>query len=125
MFSTAVMSNKAVKILRFSAWWSLLASVAIGVLWLFPKIDSDAHSVHGVLLALFFGVVGMVGSVTILLLIVGMVLHLIKLSGYAMSLKVLWIVIFFLIPPIGEAIYFFLIYDRQRRTLVPGNATPK
>jgi hypothetical protein len=62
--------------------------------------------------------------VTILLLIVGMVLHLINSSGYTTSLKVLWIVIFFLIPPIGEAIYFFVVYNQQWRTSVGPDSCP-
>jgi hypothetical protein len=113
MFSSTVMSVKAARIFQFSAWWTLLASVTIGVLWFFPGANPDSRSIPGVLISLFFGIVGLVGSVTSLLLLVGMLVHLVKVSGFSSFSKVMWLAFFILTLPIGEVIYFFVVYGRS------------
>lgn len=123
MFSRTIMSDKAARIFRFSAWWTMLASVTIAVVLLFPAVNPEIHSVLGVLTSLFLGIVGMVGGITSLVLLVGMVAHLATVSGYGTPLKAMWIAIFFLVLPLGEVIYFFVVYDRLRGTLIQGRAT--
>ncbi len=114
MWSNLIMSAKAKRVFRFCAWWTLLTSVVIGVLLLFPAANVGTSSLPRLLISVFFGLVGMVGSVTSLLLLVGMFAHLLKVSGFSASSKAIWTVIFILLLPIGEVIYFFVAYGRSR-----------
>jgi hypothetical protein len=113
------MSVKAKRVFRFCAWWTLLASIVIGILLLFPAVfdNSGAQSLPGLLISVFFGIVGMIGSVASLVLIVGMFAHLLKVSEFSASSKAIWAIIFILFPLIGQVIYFFTVYVRNRAVL--------
>lgn len=119
MLSNLIMSVKAKRVFRFCAWWTLLASIVIGILLLFPAAfdNSGIQSPPAILISVVFGIVGMVGSVASLLLIAGMFAHLLKLSGFSASLKAIWLIIFILFPLIGQVIYFFTVYVRNQAVL--------
>jgi hypothetical protein len=113
------MSAKANRVFKFCAWWTLLASVVIGILLFFPAAVNNVgtQSLPGLLVSVSFGIVGMVGSITSLLLLVGMFVHLLKVSGLSPSSKAIWGTVLILILPIGEIIYFFSVYVRNRAVL--------
>ena len=108
-----ITSVKARRVFRFCAWWTLLASVAIATLLLFPAANVGIRSFFGLVISVLFGIVGMVGSITSLLLLVGMFAHLWKISGYSPLSKAMWAVIFVLLLPVGEVIYYFVVYSRS------------
>jgi hypothetical protein len=112
------MSVKANRVFRFCAWWTLLASIIIGILLLFPAANVGTQSLPGLIISVFFGIVGMIGSITSLLLLVGMFAHLLKVSGFSASSKAIWATIFILVLPVGEVIYFFAVYVRNRAAVL-------
>ena len=89
MWSSKITSRNAARIFRFCAWWTLVASVAIGILVFFPAIV-DNRSVLNSLISVFFGLAGLIGSMTSLFLFVGMLTHLLKISGFSTFSKALW-----------------------------------
>jgi len=96
-----------------------LASIVIGILLLYPAaLDNvGTQSLPGLLVSISFGIIGMIGSITSLMLLIGMFAHLLKVSGFSSSSKVVWATIFILALPIGEVIYYFIVYVRNRAVL--------
>jgi len=119
MWSNLIMSAKANRVFKFCAWWTLLASIVIGILLLYPAaLDNvGTQSLPGLLVSISFGIIGMIGSITSLMLLIGMFAHLLKVSGFSSSSKVVWATIFILALPIGEVIYYFIVYVRNRAVL--------
>lgn len=124
MIASMILSDEAARAFRFCAWWTILECVMFGVLALFASGIPGGHSVLGVLTSLFSGIVGIVGAVATLLLIVGMLVHVVKFSGFSRSSKVLWIMVLILIAPLGEVIYFFAVYERRRVAPIPVEGMP-
>lgn len=114
MWSSIVMSLRATRIFQFSAWWTLLASAAIVMLRFYPSIV-DSHSIFGTLISILIGIIGMIGSITSLLLLAGMITHLVTCSGFSKYSKILWLALIILLLPLGEIIYFFAVYRRDER----------
>lgn len=124
MIASVILSDKAARIFRFCAWWTVLECVVVGVLLLFPAAAPHGLSVLGVLTSLFLGIVGMVGAVATLLLLFGMLVHAVKFSGFSRLSKFIWIVVLILIAPLGEVIYFFAVYERRRIAPIPVEGMP-
>jgi hypothetical protein len=112
MWSSKITSRNAARIFRFCAWSTLVASVAIGIMVFFPAIV-DNRSVLNSLISVFFGLAGLIGSMTSLFLFVGMLTHLLKISGFSTFSKALWTILIVLFLPIGEVIYFFAVYGQM------------
>jgi len=107
-------SAKANRVFRFCAWWTLLVTGVVIALLLFPEANVGSQTLPRLLLSVFFGVVGMVGAATSLILLVGMFAHLVKVSRMSAASKLLWMFLFIALLPVGEVIYFFAVYGPRR-----------
>ena len=111
-----VISPKARRTFRYCAWCSLLVSALVLADMRFRIAIGNPLTFAGLLFSLLFAVVGMLGAISNLILIVGMFIHLLKVSRLPAASKLLWILLFITLPPFTEATYYFAVYLRSRAT---------
>lgn len=109
MIFNEMVSTKAAGTFQFCAWWTLFAAFLIVVILVFPS----AYGRGGIGVAAAISVVGLIGSATSLILLVGMLLHLLNVGQRRPLAKLLWAVVIVFALPVGAVVYFFAVYKRQ------------
>ncbi len=110
-----IYSQKAKKIFHFSAWWSLLVTVIVVALYFHPSFQDNLSPSLRVGTSVLIAVSGIVGSLAIMILIVGMLLDLTTSKEHRIGFKLIWTAFMFFTAPVGVAIYFFTVYRRSAK----------
>ena len=109
MASNVIVTTKAIRTLRICAWWTLLAAFLMVVLLVFPSAYGRARL--GTAAAI--SIVGLVGSETSLMLLVGMLSHLLTVGQCSSLAKFFWAAVMVCAIPVGAVVYFFAVYKKQ------------
>lgn len=115
--SAWLQSEKAFGLFRYTAWVVMYLGVFMAFMWTpwFHQIDSSRAG--DIVLRVLGGASGVAGAPAALILLFGMVEFCLRHDKSTVGDKTLWFIAFFVTACFGAALYFFIVYRKQVRSI--------